>query len=402
MIRSLVPAGKKALPYIAALACIVLIYSVLCISSGVDPASYIYKTYLIQAQSWLDGRITVDGQYLPYLELAIHNGNYYVSFPPVPSIPMLLYALIWGNNVPGGLFQKIYVAAACMLILSELLRRRKMQWPHAVAWSVFFCFASAMLPVTLVGGVWYEAQTLAFLLSTAAVVSMLRGRSTLSCLMYALSVGCRPFTVCLGPVMLMLYIRRMRRAQIGARQAFRRLLPGLIAGLLIAAAYAAYNYARFGNPLEFGHNHLPEFSTQGGKQFALAHIPQNAKWLFTCPPFRIQDGAIVPEMFGSSMFFSCPVFICWLVWIIKDLFRRRMTPPKLVIIAMFCLNTFLLLMHRTMGGMQFGARYAVEMIPLCFAYFMLCPERKQIARWECVLMSFGLVLNLIGACLVHV
>ena len=55
-----------------------------------------------------------------------------------------------------------------------------------------------------------------------------------------------------------------------------------------------------------------------------------------------------------------------------------------------------------MGGMQFGARYAVEMIPLCFAYFMLCPERKQIARWECVLMSFGLVLNLIGACLVHV
>ena len=402
MTRTLAPSWKKYLPFVAALACIVLLYVVLCAISGVDPASYIYKTYLIQAQSWLSGRITVDGERLQYLELAVYNGNYYVSFPPVPSIPMLLFALIWGDDVPGGLFQKIYVAAACMLILYELLRRRKMQWPQAVAWAVFFCFASAMLPVTLVGGVWYEAQTLAFLLSTAAVVCMLRGRSTLSCLMYALSVGCRPFTVCLGPVLLMLFIRRARKAKIRAKQAFLKLLPGLIVGLAVAAAYGAYNYARFGNPLEFGHNHLPEFSTQGGKQFALSHIPQNIKWLFTRLPFTIQDGEIVPEMFGSSMLISCPVFICWLVWIVKDLFRRRITPEKLVIIAMFCLNTFLLLMHRTMGGMQFGARYAVEMIPLCFAYFMLCPDRKQLARWECALMSFGLVLNLIGACLVHV
>jgi len=402
MIRSPASAVRKGLPFIAALACIALIYALLCTVSGVDPASYIYKTYLIQAQAWLDGRMTVDGENLAYLELAIHNGEYYVSFPPVPSIPMLLYALIWGDNVPGGLFQKIYVAAACMLILSELLRRRKMPWPHAVAWAVFFCFASAMLPVTLVGGVWYEAQTLAFLFSTAAVVCMLRGKSTLSCLMYALAVGCRPFTVCLGPVLLMLYIRRMRKAKTSARQAVANLLPGLIVGLAVAAAYAAYNYARFGDPLEFGHNYLPEFSTQGGKQFALAHIPQNIKWLFTRPPFRIEGGALVPEMFGSSMFFSCPVFICWLVWIARDLIRRRITPEKLVIIAMFCLNTFLLLLHRTMGGMQFGARYALEMIPLCFAYFMLCPDRKKIARWECLLMSFGLILNFAGACLVHV
>ena len=55
-----------------------------------------------------------------------------------------------------------------------------------------------------------------------------------------------------------------------------------------------------------------------------------------------------------------------------------------------------------LGGMQFGARYALEMIPLCFAYFMLCPDRKKIARWECLLMSFGLILNFAGACLVHV
>jgi len=219
MTRSPASAVRKGLPFIAALACIALIYALLCTVSGVDPASYIYKTYLIQAQAWLDGRMTVDGENLAYLELAIHNGEYYVSFPPVPSIPMLLYALIWGDNVPGGLFQKIYVAAACMLILSELLRRRKMPWPHAVAWAVFFCFASAMLPVTLVGGVWYEAQTLAFFFSTAAVVCMLRGKSTLSCLMYALAVGCRPFTVCLGPVLLMLYIRRMRKAKTSARQA---------------------------------------------------------------------------------------------------------------------------------------------------------------------------------------
>ena len=102
------------------------------------------------------------------------------------------------------------------------------------------------------------------------------------------------------------------------------------------------------------------------------------------------------------MFISCPILLCNLVWLAKDLIRRRMTPAKWTLLLMGALNTFLLLMHRTLGGHQFGARYALELVPLCFAWLLLSPDRKKLTRWESVLMSFGLLFNFLGACLVHI
>lgn len=47
-----------------------------------------YNSYILQAQSWLEGRLDLGRDY-PYLELAIFNNKYYVSFPPFPSYAML-------------------------------------------------------------------------------------------------------------------------------------------------------------------------------------------------------------------------------------------------------------------------------------------------------------------------
>ena len=380
---------------------IVALYAALCATSGVDPAAYIYKTYLLQAQAWLRGEICLDQNY-EYLELAVYQGRYYVSFPPVPSIPMVLYALIWGDDVPGGLFQKLYVAIACLVVLSELQRTRRMRPGDCAAWAIFLCFASAMLPISLLGGVWYEAQILAFLFSVSAIATMRRGRCTLSCLLYALSVGCRPFTVVLGPVLLMLHIENMCARGASFRRGIVRLLPGLAVGLLVAAAYGAYNYARFGNPFEFGHNYLPEFTRSDHGQLSLAYVGQNWKTLFFGAPFTTDGATLCLNQFGFSMFISCPILLCNLVWLAKDLIRRRMTPAKWTLLLMGALNTFLLLMHRTLGGHQFGARYALELVPLCFAWLLLSPDRKKLTRWESVLMSFGMLFNFLGACLVHI
>ena len=386
---------------LCALALILALYAAMCAASGVDPASYVYKTYLLQAQAWLRGETHLDQNY-EYLELAVYNGQYYVSFPPVPSIPMVLYALIWGDGVPGGLFQKLYAAIACLIVLSELQRTRRMRPGDCVAWAVLLCFASAMLPITLVGGVWYEAQILAFLFSVAAIAAIRRGRCTLACLMYALSVGCRPFSALLGPVLLMLHIDRMRAQRRGFREGALKLAPGLIVGLAIAACYGAYNYARFGNPLEFGHNYLPEFTRSEHGQFSLSYIAGNWRTLFFGAPFAVDGATITLNQFGFSMFLSCPILICNLVWLAEDLIHRRLTPTKLAILAMGALNVLLLLMHRTLGGHQFGARYALELVPLCFAWLLASPDRKSLSRWESVLLSFGLAFNFLGGCLVHI
>lgn len=390
---------RKISLMLLALLIIVYIYAVMCAASGVSPSAYKYKSYLLQAQAWLRGETALQGN-IEYLELAVYNGKYYVSFPPVPAIPMVLYTLIFGDAVPGGLFQKIYAAAACLIVLSELLRSGRMRWGDCLAWAIFFCFASAMLPITLVGGVWYEAQILSFLFSVSAVVAMRRSRPTLSCLLYALSVGCRPFAVCLGPVLLMLYLNQNHPS--GLRAAARELLPGVAVGLFIAACYAAYNYARFGNPFEFGHNYLPEFTRSEHGQLSLAYVGKNLPILLFGAPFTADGASIAINQFGFSMFLSNPILICALVWFGKDCILRRLTPAKLVIAAMSLINVFLLLMHRTLGGLQFGARYALELLPLCLAYLLLSPDRRFITRWESALMFFGLIFNLVGGILVHV
>ena len=378
---------------LVALAAIVLIYAVMCSASGVSPASYKYKSYLLQAQAWLRGETALDQNY-EYLELAVYEGKYYVSFPPVPAIPMVLWTLLFGDGVPGGLFQKLYVAAACLIVLSELLRTKRMKWGDCIAWALLLCFASAMLPITLVGGVWYEAQILAFLLGVSAVVAIWRDRPTLACLCYALAVGCRPFSACLGPALLAMYLRE--------RRPLKRLLPGILTGLAIAACYGIYNYARFGNPFEFGHNYLPEFTRSEHGQLSLEYVWQNFKILFFGAPFTADGPYVTINQFGFSMFLSCPVLICWVVWFLKDLLLRRLNAAKLTIIAMATLNVFLLLMHRTLGGLQFGARYALELMPLCLAYLLLSPDRDRLTRWESVLLGFGLIFNLVGGILIHV
>ena len=43
-----------------------------------------FNSYTLQALSWLQGRAWVENN--PALELAIYEGKYYVSFPPLPSV----------------------------------------------------------------------------------------------------------------------------------------------------------------------------------------------------------------------------------------------------------------------------------------------------------------------------
>lgn len=399
------PAPERMRRSLSAALCAVLLiialYAAMYAASGVDPASYNYKSYLLQAQAWLRGETCLDRNY-EYLELAIYNGNYYVSFPPVPSLPMLLYTLIWGDDVPGGIIQQVYIAIACLIVLSEIARSKRMPLRETIAWAMLLCFGSAMLPITLVGGVWYEAQILAFLFSVSAIVLIRRDHPLPACLCYALSVGCRPFSVALGPVLLAMYIDDARMQGKSFAQGFIRLIPGLIAGLAVAACYAIYNYIRFDNPLEFGHNYLPEFTRSEHGQLSLAYVSQNWRTLFFGPPLSIHEGSITINQFGFSMFLSCPIFICNALWLLKDIFHRRLTPAKLLIVLMCAANLFLLLMHRTLGGHQFGARYALELVPMCFAWYLISPERNKLTRWEAVLMVFGLFFNFLGGCLVHI
>ena len=386
---------RYACAALGTLMALVYIFAVMHFASGADPLEYRYNSYLLQARAWLQGRIALQ-QNISHLELAVYEGQYYVSFPPVPAIPMVLWTLVFGEDVPGGLIQKMYIIIACMVVLAEVMRSKKLSPLQGSLWSLGICICSAMLPISLVGGVWYEAQILAFLLCVGAISALRRNRITLACLLYALSVGCRPFCAVLGPVLLMMFLSRKNRPDT------KRLVPGILLGLCIAAAYALYNYIRFGNIFEFGHNYLPEFTRAQHGQLSLRYVPRNFSQLFFGSPFTAEDGKTVFYEFGFSMFLSCPILIVSLIWLAQDLAKRKMNGVKWMCLLMGALNTLLLLMHRTLGGHQFGLRYALELVPLCLCWYLASPGRRKMRWWEGALLAFGLMFNFIGGCIVHI
>ena len=367
-------------------------------TSPVGPA--FYNTYTRQALAWRSGSLHLP-QDVPYLELAIFQDAYYVSFPPVPSLVLLPLTFLFGMDTPDNLLVKLYAWGGCMLMY-QALKKAGYGKASGGAAAFLFCFASSLLPMTLDGAVWYHAQTLAFFFTTAAVCLLTFDRPALSLLCYALSVGCRPFNALYGLPLFFTYWIINRRSQVPLKATVRELLPGVGLGLLVAAELALYNFVRFGNPLEFGHNYLPEFSFQGGVQFSLDHVAGNLETFLFGLPFDVYEGEVAFKSFGFSMLIACPTLSLMVFWLLRDILKRQLRWEQAVVILTCLLHAFLLLLHRTFGGYQLGARYAVDLIPYSFFYLLLSPKKNRLNALEILGLLAVLALMIWGVTQVHI
>ncbi len=354
-----------------------------------------YDSYRLQAMQWRKGKIALD-ENVPHLELAIYNGEYYVSFPPVPAVPLYILSFIFGENVPDTLLMQFYAIFSCLLLQKMFLKKTA---PVKAALLAFmFCFASSLLPLLLNGAVWYQAQALAFLFIVWSLERMSEEKMTASLFLYALSVGCRPFNALYGPLIMIIYAIRQKNF----KKVLKKLLPGIFFGLLVAGTYAWYNYIRFGDIFEFGHNYLPEFSTQGGTQFSINHLPKNIRTFILGSPFNKTEYGLEFKKFGFSLFLANPLMLCMVLWLVYDIKTHKITAEK-ALIALFCAaHIFLLLLHRTGGGYQYGARYYVDCLPYCFLYALSAPQAlKRTKTAACVLLLLGFAGAFAGACYIH-
>ena len=360
----------------------VLMWLVMHLFIGTDPIGPTpYNTYTRQALAWRQGLLHLPED-VPHLELAIYEGEYYVSFPALPSVVLLPLTYLFGINTPDALLVKLYALGACVLMYYALKRAGYTRFSSA-ALAFLICFSSSLLPLTLNGAVWYHAQALAFFLTMAAVCLLTMDFPTLALLCYALSVACRPFNALYGLPLFFTWFSLYRRAGISWKSAARPLIPGVCLGLLVAFVIGFYNYIRFGNPLEFGHNYLPEFSFQGGIQFSVSHVGNHLKTFLWGAPVYWENGAMKVRQFGYSMLLACPTLSLMLVQAGIDLVKRQARIEKAVVLVTCLLHAFFLLFHRTFGGFQLGARYAVDLIPYTFLFLLLTPEKKRVhwAEW---------------------
>lgn len=180
-----------------------------------------HDSYTLQAMRWREGHIALAEDY-DWLELAYYDGGIYVSFPPFPTVPMLLLTFLFGANTPSMLvnfclFLGSYAAGYCMA------RRLKRPAPEAAFIAAFWVSGCNLLEVSLYGGVWNIAQGMSFFLTMLAAygtVADTRAWRYASPICIACAVGCRPFQAVYVPFILLWLYRSVRRERMGRRMGY--------------------------------------------------------------------------------------------------------------------------------------------------------------------------------------
>ena len=361
-----------------------------------------YNSFSLQAEAWLHGRLDLGRDY-EWLELAIVDGRYYVSFPPFPSVVMLPLAAVFGANTPDtlvallvallGLYHAVALAEDCLPDAK-----------HAPLWALYLLLGNGYLFLCMNGWVWFIAQSMCFTLSLAAIHHAVRGRGGWALAAWAASVGCRPMAVLLGPLLLWMLWQDLRGKNPQAKpgQLLRKRLHWAAAPTALAVFYMALNWARFGNPLEFGHNHLPEFQ-QYGAQFALSYIPQNLAQLFSLPALSQDGRLLLPSMDGGCAWLLNPMLwtalAAW-IWGVKE---RRGGWTLWLLPVSIAAYLLVILSHRTLGAWQFGNRYLVDLMPWLYFGTLIHQGGKGIAFAKCTapLAVVGIALHFFGTVAVY-
>lgn len=363
----------------------------------------VHDSFTLMAMSWRQGSLSlINGKNYPYLELAIHNGNYYVSFPSVPALIMLPLTFIFGENTPNTLMTFIYFMVAYMAAYKTCSVYRKPI--EAMCLALFMTLGCNMLQFSLSGGVWNQGQLTSFMFTSLFAAGITGRRKSgwawgLICL--ALAVGCRPFQAVYVPLGLWLLYRKLSKNGGRVRATLLSMIPYLIVPALIALALGWYNYARFGSPIEFGHNYLPEHTRDPNEpMMGFKYIWKNIVNLLRLPEFNENRLEFTNVQFsGFAFYLANPIYVTLIITIVLKTVRRKWDIADLLLIAGIVVHLTLLLMHKTLGGWQFGARYLCDVIPMIL--FFCVRWRRHTSGWEYPIMIFAIAFNIYGAACFH-
>ena len=364
-----------------------------------------YNSYTRQACAWLEGRLDIaGGENLTWLELAVFDGKYYVSFPPFPSYILLPFAALLGLNTPDAW---LALMITCMGVAYAVMLVQRLSRDNFGLFWVLFLFLGTGYPFIAVNGwVWFMAQNLCFTLSLMAIFHALIGQGCISLTCWACAVGCRPMVLIYLPLLLWILYRQQRRAHPhlpGWRVVLRRWY-WVIGPAVLGSSYMLLNYLRFGSVLEFGHNYLPEFQRAANGQFSLNYIWGNLCNLFRLPQWNgVEEPLTFFKINGFAFYITNPLLLTMLAALVYAIIRKRLPRALTVLLPLLSLAYVLIICaHRTLGGWQFGNRYLLDIMPWMFFGFLHWKPRSQsLLYWNIPLAVFAAVTNLMGSVILY-
>lgn len=355
------------------------------------------------AAAFLEGRLSVDIATAPIdvLEELIPRPDgrrLFLAYPPLPAVLMMPFVALLGvgavtTQLACRVVSVVNVALfdICVVRAAKLLGRPPPTPIARTALGLFFAFGTATWHNAQFGGDWHYAHAVALaamLAGTAEHCGRRRPAVLGACITAALLT--RPTAALCGVFFLMPWVRSRDYLSLS-----RALMPVGVGGL----ALAAYNAARFGDPLDFGYSRM--LLTGMGEQLMARYgqfhphfIPRNAFWFFLAPPWIATEPALrlTYDPRGLSLFLTSPA----LMYSFVSLRGSRRSDGLRDAWPVLALCLLPLLAYFNTGYWQFGHRFALDYLPILLLLMMAgMPPRP--GRTAYILMAISIVIQTWGA-----
>ncbi|HEY0614423.1 MAG TPA: hypothetical protein VGC96_07265 [Candidatus Elarobacter sp.] len=317
-----------------------------------------YDNYVLLAYQFLHGHIWIDPVWPDTsIDAVLFEGHRYVVNDPVPALLLVPLVAVVGLAAN----QTILACLLCGVAVGAawaLLQRIGVTTAKTVWLVVFFLAGTDLLWCSMLGDVWFLAQTSAVAFTLLALCELAgKRRGWLVAIWFALALGSRFTLVMAAPVMLWWaydgFFTRERRP--------RSALAFVAALVPFFVVWVAYNVARWHVPWDAGHTVFyhqdPYMGSPTGSPFGLANVPVELFSFFVVPPiFQAAFPYVKPAEFGTALWFTSPALVL-------ALFARR---PRRLVIELWAVTVLVAgpsLLYYANGGSQFGMRHALDFAP---------------------------------------
>jgi hypothetical protein len=335
------------------------------------------------------------------VDLTLHNGKWYVPFPPLAALLMAPWVAIFGN-INTVLFAAAVGAVDVALVFLMLQAFAAQRWvilslKDALWMTALFAFGTVLWYMSTQGSVWFVAQvcTVAFI-ALAVFFAAYYNAPLAAGLALGLAMIGRPNLILTYPLLLGIGIQHGEEENPPDKRKYI-LRWILLSGIPIAVATGGlllYNGLRFGNPLDFGYataNVDPKVSADLGRygQFNLVYIARNFTVMFlSLPMWNTIRQRITPSGNGMSIWLTTPAFL----YIAKSL---RKSPIIIGAWISFGLLLIPLITYFNTGWYQFGYRFSLDFIIPLFVLLAFGLGNKM-SRGFKILIVASIVMNLWG------
>jgi hypothetical protein len=326
-----------------------------------------------------------------------------VSFPPLPALLMLPLVAIWKLNVNDVLFTALWAAAnpVLLFLLLRFLSRRGWSRRSRVddLWlTLMFGVGSVYYYCSVVGEVWFTAHVVAVTTAIGFAWAALDAeRPGLAGLFVGLGLATRPE---LGFMSVLLLWEAARVTNVlSVRDGKRTFRPNLafVGKLLrfgaplcaVLVALVVHNWARFGQPFEFGHRYLNVQWQERISRFGLFNyhfLSRNlAAALILLPRVLARWPFVKIGQHGMSLLVTSPA----LTYTVMPAEKSRLTAPLWLTVVATALPS---LLYQNSGYVQVGYRFSLDY--MVFLMMILAVGNRPLSRMWKALIVVSIPINL--------